>query len=184
MHFAIHKLSPSPNPRVQRYYTLYIITLILIQFHIIFSLIYHGRLLSAYFDPVFPFHMFLTWITSFGSIVRFVEHVQHKDFVGYIQAAAKGKTVGRFDVVFAVLWALSYVMLPFALFGDFKYLGVTYLIPLPVILGFSLARWLYARMLAEWENGGYIKVSADENAAGGNDDELPLYEEAVGEERV
>ncbi|KAF3922973.1 hypothetical protein ABW20_dc0102516 [Dactylellina cionopaga] len=132
MHFAIYKLSTSPNPLVQRYYILYTLLLISLQVYLITAIIYHGRLLVD-FDWLFVFHIFSTWITSIASIGRFVEHVTTESFDVYMKAVKEGKTVGRFDVVFAVIWSVSYVMVPFAIFGDFHYLPLTYLIPLPMM---------------------------------------------------
>jgi len=77
---------------------------------------------------------------------------------------------------FAAIWFFPYVMLPFALFGDYHYFGPTYLIPLPPIFGFTAARFLRNKMLAAYYDDGYAKVASDE-ADDVDDVELPLYEE-------
>ncbi|KAK6531669.1 hypothetical protein TWF694_002845 [Orbilia ellipsospora] len=179
MHFAFYKLSNSPNPRVQYLYTCYTLLLILIQLYVLFAVVNHILLLSNSqmgFDPLLVFHSFPSWVTSVAMLMRFIEHVQMKNFEDWIGAVSRGETVGRFDGVFAALWAVPYVMVPFAIFGAYTYLGAMYLVPLPLIFGFTLSRWLYRRMGKEYQNGEYAKVSTREDIDESNDG-LPLYEE-------
>ncbi|KAK6333852.1 hypothetical protein TWF730_004034 [Orbilia blumenaviensis] len=189
MHFAIHKLPPSSHPshrRVQTYYISYTFLLCTLQLYILFAIIYHGRLLDMPFDPTFVFHIFLTWITTVANIGRFVEHVRMKDFAEYMACVREGKAVGGFNGVFAGIWFLPYIMLPFAIFGDFRYQGLTWLIPLPMISGFILSRWLHRRLDATYHTGEYAKLASDEEDVLINrgvyreheeGDGLPAYEE-------
>ncbi|KAK6533928.1 hypothetical protein TWF281_005271 [Arthrobotrys megalospora] len=179
MHFAIHKLPPSSHPShrlILTYYLSYISLLSFLQLYLLLAIIYHGRLLGMFFDPTFVFHIFLTWITTIGNIGRFIEHVKIKDFAEYMKYARDKKAMGRFDGVFAGVWLLPYIMLPFAIFGDFRYQGLTWGIPIPIILGYTLARWLYRRINATYHTGEYAKLATDEEDVLDTDG-LPAYEE-------
>ncbi|KAF3913446.1 hypothetical protein AA313_de0200710 [Arthrobotrys entomopaga] len=178
MHFAFYKLSTSPNPRVQYCYTSYTVLLILIQVYVFIEFVYHIRLVTRMFDfdPLFIFHFVLSWVTSVSTLMRFIEHVKAKDFEEFIKLVVEGNTVGRFDGVLAAAWAVPYVMVLFAIFGDYNYSGVTYLIPVPFILGFTLSRWLYNRMIKEYQTGEYAKISTGEDLDEYREG-LPVYEE-------
>ncbi|KAF3092482.1 hypothetical protein TWF569_011322 [Orbilia oligospora] len=179
MHFALHKLPPTSHPShrlLRNYYLSYTSLICFLQIYLIFAIVYHGRLLGMPFDPTFVFHIFLTWVTTVGSIGRFIEHVRIKDFEEYMKYMREETLVGRFDGVFSGIWLLPYTMIPFALFGDFRYTGLTWGIPIPMVLGYATSRWLYRRINDTYHTGEYAKLATDEEDVLDNDG-LPAYEE-------
>ncbi|KAK6356691.1 hypothetical protein TWF718_001033 [Orbilia javanica] len=181
MHFAIHKLPPTSHPSrrlLRTYYLSYISLLCSLKIYLLLAIIYHGRRLGMPFDPTFVFHIFLTWVTTVTNIGRFIEHVRVKDFEEYMKLMREGTAVGRFDGVIAGIWLLPYLMIPFALFGDFKYNGLTWGIPIPLVLGYTTSRWLYRRINATYHTGEYAKLATDEEDVLDNDG-LPAYEEEI-----
>ncbi|KAF3921310.1 hypothetical protein ABW21_db0208420 [Orbilia brochopaga] len=184
MHFAYYKLVVSTNPHTQRYYTLYTTLLIFLQLYILLALLYHLRATIASndgLDASFIFHMFLGWLTSVMNVGRLFGHVDARGWDSYVRT---GFRVGRFDGVVAAAWALPYLLLPFAIFGDYRYVGLAYLIPLPMIFGYALARWLHIKIDAAYRaGGGYTTlddqdadIQAEEGSIRPADTELPEYE--------
>ncbi|KAF3195028.1 hypothetical protein TWF106_005898 [Orbilia oligospora] len=140
-------------------------------------MVYQGRSLTEEpFDPTFVFHVFLAWVTTVGAIGRFYEHVSIKDFEEYMKCMREETLVGRFDGVFSCIWLLPYTMVPFALFGDFRYKGGSWAIPIPMVVGYATSRWLYRRINATYHTGEYAKLATDEEDVLDNDG-LPAYEE-------
>ncbi|KAK6509851.1 hypothetical protein TWF481_004580 [Arthrobotrys musiformis] len=181
MHFALHKLPPQSHPShrlVRIYYLSYASLLVSLQVYLLLAITYHGRLLGMPFDPTFVFHIFLTWVTTVGNVGRFIEHVRVKDFEEYMKFMRTGMLMGRFDGVFAGIWLLPYIMIPFAIFGDFRYIGMTWAIPIPLVLGYATTRWLYRRLDATYHTGEYAKLPTDEEDVLDNDG-LPAYGEHI-----
>ncbi|KAK6337771.1 hypothetical protein TWF696_001251 [Orbilia brochopaga] len=181
MHFAYYKLVVSTNPATQRYYTAYTTLLLCLQLYIFLALAYHFHAMISGgphdgFDASLVFHGFLTQLTTVSNIIRLSGHAQAENWSGYMAGEFR---VGRFDGVIAVLWMLPYVLLPFAIFGDFEYAGIAYLIPLPMIFGYALARWLHRKTEAAYRAGGGYDKLDDVDAEEGvrrPDTELPVYE--------
>ena len=97
---------------------------------------------------------------------------------------------------------LPYIMIPFAIFGDFRYIGMTWAIPIPLVyvppfsffsskkisgfvnvgiinrLGYATTRWLYRRLDATYHTGEYAKLPTDEEDVLDNDG-LPAYGEHI-----
>ncbi|KAJ6258497.1 hypothetical protein Dda_6539 [Drechslerella dactyloides] len=142
-------------------------------------------------DASFFFHVFLGWATSVMNVGRLIGHAGAESWDSYIRREFR---VGRFDGVVAVAWCvpyhyhyhhyyhlpstiyyllyrtLPYVMVPFAVFGDYAYVGLTYLIPLPMILGYALARWLHYKTVEAYRAGGGYDKLDDAEADVGVDD--------------
>ncbi|KAF3939001.1 hypothetical protein ABW19_dt0205021 [Dactylella cylindrospora] len=172
MKFNLHSFHP-PTLSHHNLYRIYTSTHIFLQFYLVTALIYHGRQMDD-FDALLPIHVIGAQMSTFANVVRFVEQFK-EGFDGWAKRAGEKGGVGSLDGVMAGIWAFPYVMLPFALFGDYRYVGVAYLIPVPMILGYTVTRFAYVRMGNACREGAYIKVHDEE--AGMSEDALPPYEE-------